>query len=207
MSSPAFAQFEKHIEKLKTAFIVHRADPLSYSTEDHYRALAFRVLASAALEDVIERMCTKSAEKGVDNLRVGKQNTVGRSLLLWSYFQTSRRSFLTDSVPIREADFNASSTICDDVLREYKKIVTKNHGINSEKFLGLVRPLGLRSEHISPRLLDKLTEQADRRNPPSHAIVRHQHVPTTEYVAIFDLFDALKQLQADLDSLTEEKPV
>lgn len=166
MVSPLLAGLHSQIDKLDRFFLVRKADFSQYTEEDHARALAFTMLASAELEFFVERRCEEIATGGIDRFLNGLDTASGRALLIW---HTTRRN--DSALLIHEADVHLARHLCTDALSAYRAMVKSSHGIHSRDFLKLVYPIGLREGAVPSSLTASLETLSDRRNPASHSHV------------------------------------
>ncbi|MCM3503031.1 hypothetical protein M3667_14255 [Microbacterium sp. P26] len=194
MSSPLLTGLLSQIEKLDRFFLVRKDDFSQYTDEDHARALAFTMLASAELEFFVERRCEQIASGGIDRFLKGQDTASGRALLIW---HTTRR---TDAaLLIHESDVHLARHLCWDALQAYRSMVKSSHGIDSRDFLKLTYPIGLREGAVPITLIASLETLSDRRNPASHGHVnraKSMREPKQER-------DLVDQILKDLTSVDE----
>jgi hypothetical protein len=157
---------EARITKLDVQFIVRRQDGLSYTEDDHARALAFSLLASAELESFVEDRCAEVAGIGIQRFKTSQDSGTGRALLMWHISRKPDRA-----MPIHENDMYAHIGIADSAHKAYGDMVKGSHGIDGKDLLKLVFPLGVRDSGLPLTLTGSLETLAGRRNPASHSHV------------------------------------
>lgn len=195
MSSSRLVSLEQYLKKLEQNFITVRSDYTQYTAGEYLDAVAYRVLASAALEDFVEKRCLEVAAEGCDRLSHGKPTATGRALIVWSRFQDRRKP---QSVYIRETDPLSDPGDPAAALKAYTKLVRNSHGINADDLRGLVFPLGLSEAALPVVLTSSLDSLADSRNPASHAVVKNRKEPASEVQAVNQILLPLRQLDSDL---------
>ena len=196
---------ESHLQNLKVCFIVERADYSLYTPYDQLKALAFVLLASASIENYVERLCSEIGTQGCDRIKRGQPSATGRALLTWSVVRTSSREY-----PIHESDAAALMDIADQALTSYKQSIKSTHGMRGKDLRQLVFPLGLRDNQLPQAMILSLDALADKRDPASHIYVNRAKL-MTEPIAEWDLVSTLMthftQLDKDLQNLVENYPV
>ena len=208
MASPLLVAFEKQLADLEKCFIVRRQDYNQYTPEDHLKALAYRLLASAALESFIESRCVEIAKAGCERIQKSQPSATGRALIVWSL--TQDRWAPSVPVPIHEDDPLHGSMLATKALDTYQKSVKKSHGINGDDLQKLVFPLGLRESQVPQILTASLDSFAANRNPASHSYVKRansQAEPIQELNIINQILPPLRQLDLDLRLVSETFPV
>ncbi|MGW9111670.1 hypothetical protein [Microbacterium sp. NPDC055683] len=205
MASTALIGLRRQIDKLDGFFLVRKRDFSDYTEEDHARALAFTMLASAELESFVERRCEQVAADGIDRLLKGQDTASGRAVLIW---HTTRRN--DAALLIHENDVHLARHLCSDALKSYRAMVKSSHGIDSRDFLKLTYPIGLRELSVPVSLTASLETLSDRRNPASHAHVnraKSMREPTQERELIDQILADLAQVDASLDDVLTRYPL
>lgn len=195
MPSPLLVSLEQHLTKLEHNFIVVRSDYSQYTVDDFLKALAYRVLASAAIENFVEQRCLEIATAGCSRLASGKLTSTGRALTIWARFQNRRNPQV---VYIRESDPLSDPSEPATALKVYSRYVKNSHGINADDLRALVFPLGLSEATLPVVLTSSLDALADSRNPASHAVVRNRKEPSSDVQAVNQILTPLRQLDVDL---------
>lgn len=156
---------ETRLKTLRSCFIATGKDLRGYSSDDHLKAVAYRVLASATLESYVEELCLSAATDALNRLQKSQPSATGYSLLAWYAVNQAK------GTPLIRSQHQSFWPELATVGEKYKKLVKTNHGLNGDKFLRLTRPLGLQDRHVPDQLLNELDSLADERNPASHAPV------------------------------------
>ena len=205
MASPLFVAFEQRLAELENYFIVRRPDYNQYTTQDFVKGLAYRLLASAALENYVEERCLEIAKSGCARLARSQPSATGRALAVWSTMQD--RWTPASVMYIHEVDAVSNSTDAQTALAAYTKAVKKSHGIAARDLRNLVYPLGLRESQVPEVLLNSLDDLAEKRNPASHAYVRLQTEPELEVKVLGQILMPLRQLDVDLGTVCTTFPI
>ncbi len=166
MASPLLASLKQQIQNLDAALIERKDNFADYDTSDFIRATGFVVLASALLEDFVEKRCNEIAAEGIARLSRQQPTATGRALSMW-YIVRRPKSHL--EIPIHDHDLPAlAATKGAEALVAYKQSVSKSHGISANDFLGLTVPLGLREHAMPSSLGPQLEALASRRDVAVH---------------------------------------
>lgn len=184
-----------------------RPDYNQYTKEDHQKALAYRLLASAELEHYVESRCLEVAQIGCDRIGKSQLTATGRALIVWLQFQDQRSPA---AVPIHEGDPLALAHLAQKAMETYARSVKKSHGISEDDLRRLVFPLGLRESQVPAVLAASLEAFAKKRNPASHTHVNRaktQSEPVEEVKAVEQILVPLRQLDADLKTVSETFPI
>lgn len=166
MPSSLYASLQQKIGDLKVCFIVERDDISDYEANDHKKAVAFVLLASAELEAYVEERCKKAANEAFDRLGKSQPTTAGRGLVMWAIIRKS-----SDPHPLDVADVQLHRERFSEIRRSYVASATKSHGIDDKDFKALAYPLGFRPGDIPEQLFDLLKELSQDRNPAAHGPV------------------------------------
>lgn len=186
-------------------FIVRRSEYAQYTAEDHSKALAFRILASAAVESYVENLCLSIAKIGCDRISKGQPSGAGRALIIWYLSRTSQRG-----IPIHESDISSNSDLAGEVYSSYSSAVKSNHGIDGKAFRKLVYPIGLRDSQMPSLLVGTLDTMAERRNPASHTYVNRAKSmvePAEEHNSVVQVMNLLNSVDADLLTISTSFPI
>ncbi len=166
MASPLLVALEAQLTNLKSFFIVEREDYFLYTSEDHAKALSFRLLCSASIEDYVEKRCLEIAKLGSLRVSRGQPTATGRALITWSVVRGSSRGF-----PIHADDVLDCLDLAEQALNAYSQSVKSTHGMSGKDLRGLVYPLGLRDHQVPTILTDLLNSLSRARDPASHVYV------------------------------------
>ncbi len=203
MSSPLLTSFEQRLSELEANFIVTRSDYNLYTPADFLNAVAYRLLASAALEHYVEQRCLEIASSGADRLTKSRPTSTGRALVIWARFQDRQQP---RSVHIHELDAVSELSEAPAAFALYSKAVKRSHGISGDDLRALVLPLGVRESQLPLVLTSSLENLADKRNPASHAVVRSRSEPATEVALLNQILAPLRQLDTDLQLMCDTFP-
>ncbi|MGF0313599.1 HEPN domain-containing protein [Rhodococcus sp. IEGM1428] len=190
MTSPGLVSLKDSLQKLREALIAERDESLSYSRADHDRALGFRVLASAHLEDYAERRCLEAVESARAKLVRGQISRTAKCLLIWNSVRSE-----TQPIPLELADFSSDM---ESAVKSYEKLIKRMHGISGRNFKAILMPLGLRDPDFDSQLFDKLDELAQKRGAAAHVRVNRAKT-MTEPAQEWQIFDDLLPLLEELD--------
>lgn len=197
MASPLYASLEQKIRDLKACFIVERED-LSYDADDHRKAVAFVLLASAELEAYVEERCKKAATEAFDRLARAQPSTAGRGLVMWAIIRKS-----SDPHPFEVADVQLHRERFSAIRQAYVSSATKSHGIDDKDFKALAYPLGFRPGDIPEQLFDLLKQLSEARNPAAHGPVNRAK-SLTEPKEEWSRFQAIMKLLRNFDERVDE---
>lgn len=199
MPSSLFVSLNQTITKLRTSLIVERNDYSHYTPADHDMALAFRVLASAHLEDYAEKRCVDALTGAVELHRRGQQTRASRCLVTWFAARTE-----TEVIPLEAPEYAGDQRI-DEALKTYEKHVKKKHGISGTNLKSLVTPIGVREADLDDRLFSKLDVLAQKRGAAAHIRVnraKQMQQPKQEWEAIDELMPLLRDLDDAISTAT-----
>ncbi|MDU0313183.1 hypothetical protein RKE38_05745 [Phycicoccus sp. M110.8] len=192
------------ISSYRSYFITDKED-LDCGPEEHAKAIAFRILSSAAMEEYVEERCKQAARDGMERLKKGLPTSTGRALVIWG---VSRNT--PGVIPIHEADVGSYFSEYDSILDSYLTSVSGSHGLNSKDLARLVNPVGLRQHQVPSGLADKVQSLADRRDPVVHVSItraRSHFAPSVEVKQVEDIVGLLEQLDDALQVAVETFPL
>ena len=198
MPSSLYASLHQKIRDLKACFIVERDDISEYEADDHRKALAFVLLASAELEAYVEKRCKKAAIEAFDRLTRSQPTTAGRGLVMWAVIRKS-----SEPHPFEPADVGLHWERFSEMRTSYVNSTTKSHGIDDKDFKSLAYPLGFRPGDIPEQLFDLLKELSQDRNPAAHGPVNRAK-QMTEPKEEWTRFSKILELLLVFDDRVEE---
>jgi len=196
---------EAHLDDYRKYFIVEK-DDLDYTPEDHAKALAYRVLSSAALERYVEDLCIDVARIGITRILKNQPSATGRALIVWYLLRKTPRR----AIPIHDSDVLQSFDLATDALNAFVSHARSSHGISGADFKSLVLAVGLRDSQFPDALVAQLDALADRRNPASHSYVNRAKTmepPSAEAAVFAQILDDLRVFDQDLQSVAENYPM
>lgn len=196
MSGPLNASLVSVLARLKGSLIVPGDDLDLFTDADHDRALGYRVLAAAVIEQGIEQICLQAARDGVERLRKNQPTRTGRSVLAWYCVRKNR------PVPVHPDDFFIDPALYELSVRSFEDSVRATHGMSRESASKLLFPLGVLSDPLVDKLLDLLDELASARNKAAHIWVnrtRQLQAPMSEVRRVSEISDLLTHLTNVLD--------
>jgi hypothetical protein len=202
--SPLHVSLKSGIQKLVGFFIVERDDGVLYSDEDHAKALAFTLLASAQIESFVEARCVAIAKISISRLKTGQATAGGRALVTWHVVRK-----LSDALPIHEDDIHSLTQFADPALESFTANVKNSHGINQDDLIKLTYPIGLRDADVPDRLKVNLVTLAERRNPASHTYVnraRSLRQPKDEQILVDQILEDLEVVDDALEAASKAFP-
>lgn len=204
MPSPRFVGLRERVTSYAEIFVPH-VDDLEATVEDQIRAVAFRILASAAMEEYVEERCKEVAQAGIARLKKGLPTTAGRALVVWA---VSRNN--PGCIPLREADVSDHFAEFDSSLTSYASMIRSNHGLNRKDALNLLNPVGLREHQLPDALVDSLQALAERRDSAVHTAARrakHRTGISVERQEVFAVLNLLELLDSELTVVIDTFPV
>jgi predicted transcriptional regulator len=204
MSSPQLVKLQEKVDQYAALFITC-PDDLSASNDDYIMALAFRILASAAIEEYVEERCKAAARQGMDRLQRGQTTTTGRALVTWA---VSRGN--PGCIPVHPDDISENYAEYGIILKGYIDSVSNSHGVNRRDLKALIHPVGVRAHQVPVGLLDRLQTLADRRDPVVHTAAKKavdRIGPSVEKKQVFDILKLLAQLDNCLDRVVTDYPI
>jgi hypothetical protein len=196
MSAVALADLKNHLYELKKWLIVEKDDYTKYTPEDQTKAVAFRLLASADLEEAIEGICEDTAIGAIDRFKKGKLTATAHALIVWSISKN-----LSRAIPLTPAEVMTCLDRADVALASYTQSIARNHGMSGRDLKSLVIPLGIKDSDISEQLIDLLQTISSQRNPASHGRAtraRSMTEPITEWNVIQKVLPLLETLDLTL---------
>jgi hypothetical protein len=201
MSSPLFVSLKQALIDLRDDLLGSAAAGVTLpSRADGNRALAFMLLASAAIEGFAEERAVEVARLGITRVKSGAPSRTGRALITAHLAKTSG-----DVLPLDVTECNAHLLYADAALDAYEKMVSTSHGIAGKDLRRLVFPLGL--DVMPQQLVDALAALSDQRNPASHRRTPRASrlaIPKAEWDRIDgQLLPLLEQLDDDLDRVSK----
>lgn len=194
----------QQIDNLAATFFDEK-DDLDATNEDYLRAVAFRIMSSAALEQYVEEVCKAAAREGVQRLQRGQATTTGRALIVW---YVSRKT--PDTIPVHQDDINEHLGLVDEALNAFLNSAAANHGLNRADARNLLNPIGLRSHQLPQDLLNRLQSLSDRRDPAVHASTGKANGRlglSVERKQVYDIVDLLEPVDAAIQSVVTQFPV
>lgn len=197
MPSPEMVAFEQNLERLRSHLIVTGKDYGAYTDSDHDMALGLRVLASAALEDAVERRCNALAIAGTTRISRGQPSRLGRALVLQNLLRQERAP-----IPLKESEFAPLPEQITGALESYTQRLKNSHGLTGQDFRRLVIPLGLREHEIPQALVDRLDSLGGLRGAAVHVRVNRRRTmeePEVEYTLFTDLLADLRAVDDALE--------
>lgn len=166
MASTHHAACTQSLAQLRTALIVERQD-LAYTRADHDKALGFRALASAHVEDYVEKLCSDVAKKGADRFLANQPTRTGRALLVWHGTRKKQRW----AIPLRSSECIPDRSKVEAAAAAYAASVKATHGISGQDARDLVIPLGVQDADLDEQLFDRMDQLAVSRQQAVHVTV------------------------------------
>ncbi|MEQ1873692.1 MAG: hypothetical protein ABL953_08205 [Ilumatobacteraceae bacterium] len=194
MASPLFVGLKTYLARLETSLIAAVNDDNIYSDADHDRALGYRVLSAAAIEEFIEQRIGEGAKEGTSRFLKNKPTRTGRCLLIWHLATTS-----VAAMPVKEVEQVPHKDLVDSALDAFESRIKNTHGANRRDVRKLIYPIGLESAPQIESLLDKLQALADARDPAVHVRINRAKLmvpPAAEA-------ENVRQIVSDLEYLDD----
>lgn len=204
MASPRLVSLQHRVAELANIFISDK-DDLDATNEDHLKAIAFRILASAAIEEYVEERCKEIATEGIDRLKKQLPTSTGRAMVIWGI---SRK--VPDCIPIEPGEVADHYDRYDEILKAYLASVAGNHGVNGRDVRSLINPVGIRSHQVPEELIDRLQALSEKRDPVVHtsaAKAASKLGPSVERKQIEDIVIRLSDLDDALAEAVASYPV
>ena len=206
--SPLMVSLESHINNLQSDLIVARQSYNLYTRQDHTQANAFTLLASAMIEDFVEKRCEQISKLGLKRLENHLPSSTGKALVIWHFTRDGKKT--KNQLPVQTSDLATDRSLTSEILEKYLNLIEKNHGVGGDKIRNLVFPLGVRENQIPEILVNKLDELADYRNTLAHTVINRARSfmdPAVEVTRVNQAVIPLKQLDLDLQYVAENFPV
>jgi len=185
---------------LKANLIVTGKEYDQYTPSEHDMALAFRVLASAHLEDYAEQRCREVARAGIERLQRSQPSRAGRGVVNWFVVTGNGQRGAT---PLDPQDFTSAERL-KEALNAYVKSVASTHGIGGRNLRHLVVRLGVYEADLDQQLFDALDALAASRGQAAHLRVRRARSmtePEVEWKTVEGVLPLLEQLDEALTRL------
>jgi hypothetical protein len=157
-------------------------------------ALAFRLLASAAIEQYVEDRCLSAAQQGIDRLLQSKPTRTGYALTVWYLLRKDRG----EAVPLAVQEIPVSKDTAAKALTSFEATIKASHGIDGKDLKSLIMPLGLRDGEVDSVLVTALDDLSTKRNRASHRRVNRAKT-MSEPVAEWNTINQVLKLLATLD--------
>lgn len=204
MPSNLYVGMQQRIENLKKALLAEK-DDLDADAEDQLRAVAYRVLASATIEEFVEKRCVETAKTGIERFKKGDESSTARALVTWLVVRNT-----PDVVPLEPGDVKAYFHLLDEAFKAYSASASNNHGLDARDLRNLVHPVGLRSHQVPEELADRLQALADKRNPSVHTStlkVTRRTNPGIERDQVDTIVALLERLDDELEIAATTYPI
>lgn len=204
MVSPRLVGLKQRVSDLASIFIADK-DDLDATNEDHLKAVAFRIMASAAIEQYVEERCKEVATEGIARLKKQLPTTTGRAMIVWG---VSRKN--PGCIPIDPDEISDHYDRYDEILKGYLDSVASNHGVNGRDIKNLINPVGVRSHQLPEELVDRLQALAKKRDPAVHTTVTKASGrigPSVERKQIDDIIARLSDLDEALAEAVSGYPL
>ncbi|WP_145926827.1 hypothetical protein [Amycolatopsis orientalis] len=204
MPSPLFVSLRGSLDSLRKDLIVSGKAYYAYTSGDHARALGFRVLASAHLEDYAEQRCAAVAKAGIQRLKRQQPTRTGVCLMTWYFVREE-----DEPIPLDVSEFNFDDKL-DSALSKYERMVSKKHGISASNLRNLVVPLGVREADLDEHLFNLLQDLAVSRGAAAHIKVnraKQMQEPEQEWKKVSAVLPLLEKLDEGLDAVLEDRPI
>ena len=199
MPSPLFVALEAHIANLHDDLLTLGVDYDKLSRSDLTRAVGFRVLASAAVEEYVEDRCRQVAELGADRFLNNQPTRTGRALVVWYLARGPRGAF-----PLKDAEHIPQLDLVNGARTAYLQSVSRTHGISEKDLSGHIWPLGARDHDVDTVLFDILESWSTQRDRAVHVRlkrVREETTPDGEWKIVSDLLPLLGTLDEGLEEV------
>lgn len=204
MPSTLYVGMQRRIDNLKRALLTEKED-LDADADDQLRAVAYRILASATIEEFVEKRCVETAKVGIERFERGEESSTARSLVTWLVVRNT-----PDVVPLEPQDVKSYFHLLDDAFKAYSASAASNHGLDARDLRNLVHPVGLRSHQVPEELADRLQALADKRNPSVHASTlktTRRTNPGIERDQVDTIVSLLKLLDDELEIAATTYPI
>lgn len=166
MPSPLFVGLSNVLARLRTSLIVGGPDYTAFSDADQDRALGYRLLASAAIEDFVEQRGREAASEGAARFLKSQPTRAGRALVAWHVAKTS-----SAEIPVKPSDFIPQLELVNSASTAYGQMASSTHGMSSKDARKLLFPVGLVPDSTVEGLFDRLDQLSGGRNVAAHVRV------------------------------------
>jgi hypothetical protein len=202
MASPELASCQTTLAFLRSAFIVERDDIGDYSREDHALALGFRAIASAHIEDYVEKRCSDVARQGANRFLSSQPTRTGRAILTWYGTRKTQRW----PIPLKESECVPDRLRVEQALKAYLDSVKNTHGMSGKDARELVVPLGVQEPDLDDLLFSRMDDYAWERQRAVHISVnrvKSMTEPIAEWNEVSDIMTGLSALDDALQAALE----
>ena len=200
MASPLYTSLVQTLESLRNELIVTGKEYDKYTRVDHNMALAFRIIASAHVENYVEQRCLQVARAAAQRWRQGHPSRCAKALIGWLVVTSGGK---WGPMPLDESEYPRDS-IVETALLSFSDAVERSHGISGPKLSIFLFRLGVRDSDIDSRLVDSLTTLASARGVAAHRPVNRAKTmtePVVEWASIEAIRPMLEELDAKLGVL------
>ncbi len=174
MPSPLFVGLSGHLDNLKEDLLDLHVQFEGLGRAHLTRALAFRLLSSAAVEEYVEQRCTALAIEGAGRFLSGRPTRTGQALVLW-FRAAKTRGPLALSI----SEHLPQPKLVEDACNAYVSSVKNTHGMSGKDLSNLAWPLGCQDRDIDELLLGLLDSWSIERNRTAHARLHKIRAETT----------------------------
>jgi hypothetical protein len=185
---------------LRSTFIVTRNSYSDYTRADHDMALAFRVIASAHIEEYAEERCKEIARKGIAELQNGRRTRAGCVLLTWFLANGNGKR---GDIPLGPTEV-PTGPLTADALNAFLSNIESSHGVSGQKLRTMTFRIGLEQANLDERLIDTLTTLAEDRGKAAHTRVKRAKTmaePKVEWETVDGLLALLEAFDDELNNL------
>lgn len=202
--SNLYVGMQQRIANLEAALLTDK-DDIDCDPEDVLRGVAFRVMASAVIEEYVEERCLETASLAFARFNAAQESSAARALIIWSVVRNT-----PGCIPLESQDVYEHAHLLEEAHAAYTKSVRHNHGLNSRDLFSLVNPIGLRSHQMPDQLADQLQALADRRDPAVHGATSktiRRTGPSVERKQVQKIVDLLALVDDALDVASSTFPI
>lgn len=200
MASPLYLALEGHLVNLRDHLLTLGIDYNQLTPGQLTRSLAFRVLASAAVEQFVEERCSQIANEGMQRFLANQPTRTGPALVVWFQARKPR-----GPLPLKEVEHIPDAAIVAAASTAYSQSVLQTHGIGPKDLQGHIWPLGLRNGDVDPILFDFLDAWSTQRDRTVHTRVtkvRAETTPDREWARVHnEIMPLLRELDERLDEV------
>lgn len=135
----AFQVLNDRLLELQLKFIEPHTDPTESPSDYALDVEGYIVLAHAALEDFVEKICYKVAEIATSEFK----NNQKISFVALCMFHFTKQPLSLSSWNDNESLYDKMNEELHKILSEHKNTIVNNHGVNMKYLKNLLIPVGL----------------------------------------------------------------
>ena len=206
--SEQYKLLRRQLSHLRVYLLPKKFDPTGqYSQRNLSRAIAYRVLAHAEIEEYLEARVSGIAKNAVKNWKLtGQANNVLLALVAFSGKEMEEPPpSLEPSQPNQKSSWEERTQLSkklESALNSYFRTVRNNHGVKEANLLRMLLPIGYPVEKLDPLWLASMNSFGERRGEAAHgSSIQHSVDPQSELTTVNNLLSEMEHVDVTLNSL------